>query len=175
MKINPKTIAFCSVLISLGLITSAIKLFHLPFGGSITLFSMFFICLIGYLYGPYIGITSAVTYGILQSIFNPSFYSIYQFFFDYILAFASLGLSGFFREKKYSLQIGYSVSITFRFIFSTLSGYLFFAKYAPSNMHPIIYSSLYNGSYIFTEAIITLILISIPILNKLLVKIKKHS
>lgn len=175
MKINPKTIAFTSVLIALGLATSSIKIFHLPFGGSITLFSMFFICLIGYLYGPCIGIISAVTYGILQFIFNPSFYSFYQFFFDYILAFGSLGLSGFFREKKYSLQVGYSVSILFRFLFSTISGFLFFAKYAPSNMHPIIYSAIYNGTYIFLEGLLSLILMSIPVLNKMLVKIKNYS
>ena len=37
-----------------------IKFANLPMGGSVTLFSMLFIALIGYWYGPYVGLMTAV-------------------------------------------------------------------------------------------------------------------
>ena len=78
-----------------------IKLFHLPMGGSITLFSMLFIVLIGYWYGPEVGIMTSVAYGLLQFVIDPVFYSIPQLLVDYPLAFGALGLSGFFHDSKH--------------------------------------------------------------------------
>ena len=175
MKLNSKTIATCAILLALGLITSAIKIFHMPMGGSITLFSMFFIAFIGYIYGAKVGILVAIAYGLLQFVLNPSFYNIYQLFTDYIFAFGCLGLSGLFSKKKYGLQIGYLVGITGRFVFSTLSGVIFFASYAPKTMHPLVYSAAYNASYIYAEGILTIIIITIPYVNKLLKKLKDYA
>ena len=47
-KLSTKQLVFSAVAMALGTVTSMIKLFHLPMGGSITLFSMLFIVLIGY-------------------------------------------------------------------------------------------------------------------------------
>ena len=47
-KLSTKQLVFSAVAMALGTLTSMIKLFHLPMGGSITLFSMLFIVLIGY-------------------------------------------------------------------------------------------------------------------------------
>ena len=46
-----KKLAFCSMAIAVGFVASYIKLFRLPLGGSVTLLSMLFICLVGYWYG----------------------------------------------------------------------------------------------------------------------------
>ena len=51
-----KQLVFCAISIALAFVTSYIKFARLPFGGSITLFSMFFICFAGYLYGAKVGI-----------------------------------------------------------------------------------------------------------------------
>ena len=51
-KMSAKQLTFCAVAMALALVTSFIKVASLPMGGSITLFSMFFMCFIGYLYGP---------------------------------------------------------------------------------------------------------------------------
>ena len=159
---------------ALAIVTSMLKIFELPFGGSITLFSMLFIVLIGYWYGPKAGLMTGFAYGLLQFVLDPIFYSIPQMFVDYPLAFGALGLSGFFSNKKYGLWIGYVVGILGRFVFSYLSGLLFFAAYAEgSGMSAPVYSLCYNGSYIGAEGIITLIVISIPPVTNGLKYIKK--
>jgi thiamine transporter len=73
---------------------------QLPYGGSATLFSMFFLFLIGYTFGPAVGITAGMAYGLLDLLINP--YVVYplQLLLDYPLAFGMLGLGGFFAKSK---------------------------------------------------------------------------
>ena len=86
--------------IAAAFVTSEIKLFHLPFGGSITLFSMLFLVLIGYWYGLRAGLMTAIAYGFLQLVSDPYIISIPQMLVDYIFAFGALGLSGLFSSTK---------------------------------------------------------------------------
>ena len=117
-----------------------ITILKMPYGGSVTLLSMMFITLVGYWYGLSIGLTTAVAYGILQLILDPYILSIPQILFDYIFAFGALGLSGLFTNQKHGLIIGYWVGILGRYLFSTLSGCIFFATYAPEGLNPVLYS-----------------------------------
>lgn len=161
--------------IALATVTSYIKVWEMPMGGSVTLLSMLFICLIGYWFGPKYGLITGAAYGILQFIIDPYMLSVPQVLFDYPLAFGALGLSGFFSNKKYGLQIGYIVGVLGRFVFSTLSGVIFFASYAPEGMNPWVYSILYQGTYLGAEGIITLIIISIPPVAKGLERVKAEA
>jgi len=166
-KIKTKMLVVSAVCVALGMVTSLIKIIDLPMGGSVTLFSMFFVSLAGHWYGPKMGILTAVVYGVLQFIINPYFLTVPQVLFDYVFAFGCLGLSGFFYRKKFGLQVGYLVSVFGRFVFSTLSGLLFFAEYAEgSGYSALVYTILYNGAYIGLEAAITLVLIFIPPVSK---------
>ena len=92
-KMSAKQLTFCAVAMALALVTSFIKAASLPMGGSITLFSMFFMCFIGYLYGPKLGIMTGVAYGILQLIIAPYIYAPLQVLLAYPLAFGALGMS----------------------------------------------------------------------------------
>ena len=123
---------------------------------------MMFITLVGYWYGLSIGLTTAIAYGILQLILDPYILSIPQMLFDYIFAFGALGLSGLFTNKKHGLIIGYLVGVLGRYLFSTLSGCVFFAAYAPEGLNPTLYSLLYNGAYMGTEAVLTSIVMLLP-------------
>lgn len=147
----------------------------MPMGGSITLLSMLFICLIGYWFGAGYGIIAGVAYGLLQFVIDPYMVSIPQVLLDYPLAFGALGLSGLFHNKKYGLQIGYVVGVIGRFVFSTLSGVIFFADYAPEGMNPWVYSIAYQGSYLGVEMILTLVIISIPPVAKALSVVKQQA
>ena len=100
--VNAKQLAFAAGALALAIVTSYIKLFHLPMGGSVTLFSMFFVTLIGYWYGPKIGLVCAFTYSLLQFVQGGGSYIIspLQVALDYLLAFTALGFSGFFSVKK---------------------------------------------------------------------------
>ena len=171
-RTGTRRLVFSAMAIALAFVTSFIKFLSLPMGGSITLFSMFFICLIGYWYGLRSGLMAAVAYGILQMIVDPYIISVPQMMCDYIFAFGALGLSGVFSNTKHGLVKGYLLGIAGRFVFSFLSGLIFFGQYAPDGMNPAVYSASYNGIYIFTEGIITIIIVSIPPVAKALARVK---
>ena len=170
---NAKLVAFCAVALALATVTSMIKVFEMPMGGSITLFSMLFITLIGYWFGPAVGLITGIAYGLLQLILGPYIISLPQLLVDYPFAFGALGLSGFFSQKKNGLLIGYIVGIFGRFVFAVLSGVIFFGMYAPENMSPFTYSIAYNGSYIFAEGLVTVIILMIPAVSNAMKQVKK--
>ncbi len=170
-----KKLMFSAMGIALAMVTSYIKVWEMPMGGSVTLLSMLFISLIGYWFGAKYGILTGAAFGILQFIIDPYVLSLPQVLFDYPLAFGALGLSGLFSNRKYGLQIGYVVGVLGRFIFSTLSGVIFFASFAPEGMNPWVYSTLYQGTYLGTEGIITLVIISLPPVARALDMIKRQA
>lgn len=173
--VTTKQLSYSAIAIALAVVCSMLKLFDMPMGGSVTLLSMIFIVLIAYWYGPYVGIMTAVAYGLVQFVMKPVFYSVPQMICDYPLAFGALGIAGFFNKKKWGLQIGYVAAVLGRWIFATISGVIFFAAYAPEGMHPLVYSMVYNGSYLLAEAVVTLIVISIPPVSKALIHIKQRA
>lgn len=170
-RFTAKQIAFSGVAIALGTVTSMIKLFEFPMGGAMTLFSMFFVTLVGYWYGTRMGITAAVAYGLLQLILGPYIINPVQPIVDYILAFGALGLSGVFSKSKNGLVKGYILGVIGRYFFAFLSGVIFFSSSAAEYgftgfFGPALYSLVYNGIYIEAEAAITLVLLAIkPVRN----------
>ena len=167
-KLSRKQIVFSAMAIALAFIMSNIKLFRMPMGGSVTLFSMFFITLIGYWYGPVAGILVGVSYGLLQLIIDPYIISLPQLLVDYPFAFGALGISGFFNRQKYGLLTGYIAGVLGRYIFAILSGVIFFGMYAPEGMSPLAYSMAYNGGYLGAEAALTIIVLLVPAVRKAL-------
>lgn len=168
-----KVLVFSAMALALAFVTSFIKLWHMPMGGSITLFSMLFVTLIGYWYGLGSGLLAAVAYGILQLVIDPYIISVPQMLVDYIFAFGALGLSGVFHNAKHGLLKGYILGILGRFVFSVFSGVIFFGSYAADyGMSPLVYSAAYNGAYIFGEAIVTVILLAIPAISNALARVK---
>lgn len=160
---------------ALSFVTSYIKIFHLPYGGSVTLFSMLFICLAGYWFGIRTGILTGLAYGILQFLQEPYVLSLFQVCCDYILAFAGLGLAGAFAGSKNSLVKGYVLAILVRGAFHALGGYLYWMDYMPENFPSQltrVYPIVYNYSYILAEGALTLIAISLPPVKKGLDQIK---
>lgn len=168
-----KPLVFSAICISLAMVTSYLKLLDMPMGGSVTLFSMFFICLSGYLYGARVGILTGVSYGLLQLIIDPYIISLPQMCLDYFFAFGALGISGFFRNYKNGMILGYLAGVFGRFIFSVLSGILFFADYAPQTMSPLLYSAEYNGAYMAAEAVLTCVILFVPPVAKALLQVKR--
>ncbi|MCI9107753.1 MAG: proton-coupled thiamine transporter YuaJ [Lachnospiraceae bacterium] len=174
IKLGTKQLVFSSMAMALAMVTSMIKLVDMPMGGSVTLFSMFFICLIGYWYGLKGGLMTAVAYGFLQLIVDPYIISIPQMLTDYIFAFGALGLSGIFSKSRHGLLKGYVAGVLGRYFFTFLSGMIFFGSYASSyNMTAPVYSLVYNGSYIGLEALFTLMLAALPPVSRGLDRVRK--
>lgn len=175
-KFTTKKLVFAAMAIALAtVVATVIKLPSLPNGGSVTLFSMLLVTLVGYWYGPVIGIVAAVAFGILQFITGPYVVHPIQVIIDYPLAFGALGFSGFFSNKKNGLLKGYLAGVIGRFFFASVSGLIFYTVYVDAfseNMVAVWASLVYNMTYILPEAAITIVLISLPAVKNALSQIK---
>ena len=176
-SVSIRQLAFSGAAIALAFAASYIRIFRMPWGGSVTLCSMLFVTLIGYWYGARIGFTAAFAYGLMQFIQGGGSYMLspLQVCLDYVVAFAALGCSGFFCNRKNGLVTGYIVAILARGFFHSIGGYLYWMDYMPENFPAslaAIYPIAYNYAYILAEGIITVVLISIPSVRKALQSIK---
>ncbi|MBE5948732.1 MAG: energy-coupled thiamine transporter ThiT [Lachnospiraceae bacterium] len=171
-----REIVFSAIAIALATVVSVVlKLPSLPFGGSVTLFSMLIICLPGYWFGFRTGIIAALAYGTLQLLFDPYIVHPLQLLLDYPLAFGALGLSGLFHKSKNGLLIGYIVGVAGRFVMHMISGLIYFTEYVPDlkgNIAAVWGSTLYNMSYIVPELVITCILLALPPVAALMKQLK---
>ena len=175
-KMGTKQLVFCAVAMALAFITSYLKIFEMPWGGSVTLCSMLFIVLVANWYGPKTGIMVGLAYGILQFLQEPFVLSFFQVCCDYVLAFAALGLAGFFAKSKHGLVKGYIVAVIVRGAFHALGGYLYWMDYMPDNFPQALrslYPILYNYSYLLVEAVITIIIITLPPVEAGLARVKR--
>lgn len=171
-KIGTKQLVVCAMAVALAMVTSMLKIYSFPFGGSVTLFSMLFICFVGYLYGPATGMLTGAAYGVLQLLIEPYIYFPLQVLVDYPLAFGALGLSGCFSKSKHGLVKGYLCGVLARYVFAVISGWLFFGEYAWDGWAALPYSLVYNGCYIFAEVALTVLVLSIPAVSKAMKKVK---
>ena len=172
-KLTVKQLAFCAMAIALGTVLSNIKLFHFPTGGTITLLSMLVICLPGFWFGLGAGIATGGAYGVLQLLIDPYVLYPLQLVVDYLLAFGALGLSGLFSNAKLGLIKGYIAGVLGRFVFAVISGWIFFGYYAWEGWDPLPYSLAYNAIYIFAEAAVTLLILSVKPVQNLFLNLKQ--
>lgn len=171
-----KRLAYCAMATALAYAASFVKLFPLPYGGSVTLMSMLFIVLIANWYGVRTGILVGFAYGVLQFLQEPYFLSPFQVCCDYLLAFAALGLAGLFRNRKNGLILGYIAAVLARGVFHTLGGYLYWMDYMPENFPQALrnlYPIIYNYSYLLAEGLITVIVLRLPPVSAALEHIRK--
>jgi thiamine transporter len=110
--------------------------------------------------GPKIGIFAGAVLGVVDLAIEPFVVHPVQFVLDYPLAFACLGLAGFFRGfSRVGPVMGEAVGGAGRFLCHFTSGVVYFANYAPAGVSPIVYSIVYNGTYMIPSIIICVIAI----------------
>ena len=156
-KMSAKQLACCAMAMALAFITS-------------------FIVLVANWYGVRTGILVGFTYGMLQFLQEPYVLSLFQVCCDYVLAFAALGVAGFFAKQKNGLLKGYIVAVLARGVFHALGGYLYWMDYMPDNFPKslaAVYPIAYNYSFLLAEGLITIVIISIPAVQKALGRVKK--
>ena len=174
--VDARRLAYCAMAVALAYVTSFIRVFKLPYGGSVTLLSMLFIVLVANWYGVKTGMLVGFAYGILQFLQEPYFLTLFQVCCDYVLAFAALGLAGLFRGKKNSLLTGYIAAVLARGVFHSIGGYLYWMDYMPENF-PLalrnLYPIIYNYSYLLAEAAVTVLAIKIPAVEQALERVRK--
>ena len=145
-KTNENTVRLtvCAIMIAMSTVLSFIKISHLPFGGSVTLFSFVPILFIGYAYGAKWGTGTGLVSGILQMVFGISASTAGAGFkwwqvclcalLDYIVAYSVLGLSGVFKNKiknpQISFALGSVVACLLKYIAHFFSGFTLFNGWA---------------------------------------------
>lgn len=173
-KIPASQLTVCSALIALAFVlNNLLPKIPMPYGGSITLFSMLFIYLSAYFFGPYTGTFAAVAYGLLDLLIKPSIVHPIQLLLDYPIAFGMLGFGGIFCKGRYGFQKGYLAGCIGRLLAVTVSGAVFFGSYAPVGQNAFVYSLGYNATYIIPEMIITLVVMSVPAFRNAIDSVKK--
>ena len=138
-------LAVSGVLIALAVVLSMIKVFELPFGGSITLFSMTPIMLAGWLYGVPWGMLCGLVDGILQGLLGAAttqafagmevLETIGVVCLDYLLAFSVLGCAGLLRKAlqekpRLGFALGCGIAGLLRYAVHTTSGALLYGSWA---------------------------------------------
>ena len=160
---NLKQLVIGALCLALSFVLSYIRLFEMPMGGSITPASTLPIILFSYIYGPKRGVVLGLALGLLNLVQGAYIIHFVQMLLDYILAYTVVGLAGIFQK---SLILGVIFSGFGRFVCSFLSGVIFFAEYAPVEQGPVLYSILYNGSFLLAETAICLVIVLIPAVRR---------
>lgn len=176
---HTKKIVYGGICISISFVLSYIRIFHLPQGGSITLASMFPLILYSMIFGPVAGIIAGLAYGMLQLIQDMWVVNIAQLLLDYPLAFGCIGLAGITPTAIKNIHLRTFLAVTVALIgrgaMHVISGWIFFADYAPEGMNPFIYSLGYNGTVILGELVITLVLAMILVSTPIYSTLKKSA
>lgn len=158
-KFETKKLTMASLCIALSFVLSYIKIFKLPQGGSITLGSLIPLFIFAYKYGARDGIFAGAVYGLLQFIQEPYIVHWAQVLLDYPLAFGALGLAGLSRRN---MPLGILAGGLGRLFFHVVSGVIFFASYAPEGQNVVIYSLVYNLTYLLPDLVLCIIISFIP-------------
>ena len=176
-----------AIMIALATVLSFIRVFKLPWGGSITLLSMLPIALFSIKRGVKSGLVVSFLFaliqfgqGILDGLFGWGLtlgMLITCILLDYILAFTVLGLAGLFRKKLSGQIAGIALAVTLRFLCHFLSGVVIWHSFGQLwgdfyTENTWLYSLLYNGAYMLPELIFTVVgavaLLKLPQTRKLL-------
>ncbi len=140
-----------AVVIAMALALSQFRLFRLPQAGSVTL-AMVPLVVLAYRRGAKAGLMAGIALGLLRLTLDAYVVHWAQFILDYPLAFGLVGLAGFFPNRKF---LGVVVGYLGRFICHFAAGLVFFAEFAPEGTPVVVYTFIYNISFILPEAIIT--------------------
>lgn len=143
-----------------------------PQGGSISI-AMVPIFLMAYRWGVRGGLITGFLLGLLQVALGfGKIYFIVQGLLDYFVAFTVVGMAGIFARKvKQSFDegnrgkwISYVVFGAFlgsllRYICHVTAGAVFFGEYAPKGQPVVIYSLVYNGTYMLPSFVISAVIV----------------
>ena len=168
-----KLLAEGAAMVALATVLSFIRVFKLPWGGSITLLSMIPIVLFSIRRGVKMGLVVSFVYalvqfgqGILDGLFGWGLTAgmlIACIVLDYLAAFTVLGLAGLWRKKGLPGWLaGILLAVGLRFICHFLSGVVIWGSFGElwsgfSTDNTWLYSFLYNGCYMLPEMIFTMI------------------
>lgn len=177
-----------AIMVALATALSFVRVYKLPWGGSITLLSMLPIAIYSIKYGIKHGFFAAFVFslfqfgqGIIDGVFTWGLTPVMLIgciLLDYLLPFTAVGIAGIFRKKgALGWTAGTALALFIRFVFHFLSGVVIWKSFGElwngfSTDNVFLYSFLYNGSYMLPEiimtAVATVILFKVPQIKKII-------
>ncbi|MBE6680193.1 MAG: hypothetical protein E7598_06705 [Ruminococcaceae bacterium] len=155
-----------AIMIAIATVLSMIKIVDLPYGGSVTIASMFPIAIVSYRHGIKWGCAAGLAYGTIQQLLGLSTLSyvtgwqsvVAIILLDYVVAFAVAGLGGIFRkslkEQSTSLALGAILVCVLRYACHVFTGATVWAGISIPTKAALVYSFVYNATYMIPETII---------------------
>lgn len=166
-----RTLVECALMIAVGTVLAQIKIFDMPYGGSVTLLSMLPFILVSFRHGVKWGLATGFVNAMLQMLlgfYAPPAGTVIAFvgvvLLDYVLAFTLLGSAELFtkpfRSRAVGVAVGTAAVCVIRFLCSFLSGALLWGSYQEyyewaQGMSVWMYSFIYNATYMLPELILT--------------------
>jgi thiamine transporter len=177
-----------AIMIALATVLSYIRVYKLPWGGSITMLSMLPIVLYSIKNGVVRGLEVSFLFslvqlgqGVVDGLFGWGLTVsslLGCIFFDYILAFTVIGLAGMFRKKgELGWIAGTVIALLLRFACHFTTGVIIWKSFGElwegfSTDNTYLYSLLYNGSYMLPEIILTsvgaFVFLRVPVIKKMI-------
>ena len=153
-----------AVLVAVAQILSYLKLWEMPWGGSVVL-SMIPLVLYAVRWGLGAGLLGGFAFGVLQFMFDGGFAIGWQSILgDYLVAFTVLGLAGLVARTKSGVFTGTLIAGFARFLVHYVVGATIWAEYMPETFFgltmttPWFYSALYNGSFMLIDMVLVLVI-----------------
>ncbi|MBQ8507827.1 MAG: energy-coupled thiamine transporter ThiT [Clostridia bacterium] len=170
VKWNAAMIAKAALCVALAYILNMITLYRMPMGGSITLVAMLPLVLFTVAFGPLEGLLAGCVFGLLDLLINPYVIHPIQMLVDYPMAYGAVALAyaGWKLpvNKKLKLPLAVLFGYFGRYVMAVLSGVVFFAEYA-GEQGALVYSLVYNISYLGIEALVCFAVTLIPGMHRL--------
>ena len=158
--------------LSAALYSITLPFLTLPYGGSITAGSMIPVLWISLRRGVRVGLFAGIIFGlvalpidVIRLPYSPIAPNPISVLFDYPIAFGVLGLAALFKIRP---LVGVTAASVMKFLAHFISGIAFWGMFAPEGVDPVVYSAIYNGSFMTGEFIISIILMYILVKKGLL-------
>lgn len=178
-------------MVALATALSFLKLWESPLGGSVTLFSMTPIMLIGFMYGASWGFGSAFVYAVLQLLFGLSTVAyvptptgiIACVMLDYIVPFTLIGITGLFKKNEMKVLrviIGSLTACVLRFLSHFICGGIIWYEITKNGAwnelvfkySKWVYSFIYQVIYLLPETV--LVLVATPVIVMMIKRIRRR-
>ena len=168
-KMKKNTLALCEagIMIALSTVLAMLKLIDMPYGGSVTFAQMLPILIFAYRHGPKYGMGAALVASMIQLLLgfeNFSYLPLVTWYsvivlalLDYVIAYSSFGIVGFFKKKfnyPTAMMIGAISASVIRYLCHVISGFTAWCAFEIPTGAVLLYSIGYNATYMIPETIV---------------------
>jgi thiamine transporter len=158
-----------AILIALSLALMPIEIPGPAFGGDIDLV-MIPLFILAYRNGALFGIAGGAVFGFLKCLIGGGIgWGLPSVILDYVLAYAAVGVAGFFKGKYWAVELSTLTGCVVRFIIHFISGVTIYMITVPTEVeyigvtfvNPVTYSIVYNLFYMLPNTIIAVVVMSL--------------